>query len=1116
MTVANRDLIGNALDLLRSGLVSFVSREFANHYGSQCPTKLQEILGSSTNVTYEFANMDVAALLKIMWDSWNDAYRSILGHTDRSLVSEMREIRNKWAHQSPFTSDDTYRALDSAHRLLLAVSASESVQIEEIKMNFLRRRYDEYARTQRRKTVNAPEVTTTLKNLTPWRSVINPHEDVASGKYQQAEFAADLWQVHLGKGSAEYGDPSEFFRRTYLTNSLKQLLNSAMQRLAGTGGDPVVQIQTNFGGGKTHAMLALYHLFSNIPISTLAGLDEIVDDDAKSYSANRVVLVGNRISPGNPVVKSDGTKIHTLWGELAWQLGYEAGGLKEAHKAYEQIQEDDENATNPGDTLRQLLDRYSPSLILIDEWVAYARQLRDEGDLPAGSFETQFTFAQTLSESAISAKNCLVVVSLPASDDSESDLQIQTEDIEVGGIRGRAALKRLRNVIGRVESPWRPASAEESFEIVRRRLFQPIIDMSNFTTRDNVARAFRDLYGANKQEFPSECSDIDYEKRIIAAYPIHPEVFERLYADWSTLQSFQRTRGVLRLMASVIHNLWEKDDRNPLILPSDISLDDPRVQAELTRYLTENWVPVIVSDIDGTNSVPHRLDAEVPNLGKHRACHRVARSIYLGSAPLQTAANKGVEDRRIKLGCVVPGESPAVFGDAIRRLSDAATYLYRDGNRYWYSTQPTVARLAESRADEYRRNPEKINQEIKRRLDENLKHRGDFERIHIFPSSGQDVQDDKSSGLVVLDTTTMFEKGSEDKILARARNILDSRGNSPRSFKNTLSFLVADSTYVQDLEMDVGKYLSWKSILEDKEQLNLPPNQVKQAQSQLDAINDTVDGRVGEMYCRLLVPVQTTPQSDINWQSVKLSGQDHLAVLASKKMLKDELLVTDLAGTRLRMEIDKIPLWRGNHVSVQQLVDDFARYPYLPMLKGSSVLLDAVRKGLSMMVWEQDSFAYADGYDENTKRYRGLQAGLTASSTYSDTGLLVHPESARQQMDKEAAERKHSTDIDTGKLKSAKLDTQIDTTSDESSNVEQKMAKRYHGSVELDTTRVGPSASQIAEEVIVHMTSMLGANVKLTLHIEANIPDGVPKHVERTIIENSQTLNFNDSEFENE
>ncbi len=186
------------------------------------------------------------------------------------------------------------------------------------------------------------------------------------------------------------------------------------------------------------------------------------------------------------------------------------------------------------------------------------------------------------------------------------------------------------------------------------------------------------MYRTQHQEFPPECRDSDYEKRLKAAYPIQPEVFDRLYQDWSSLVKFQRTRGVLRLMASVIHSLWEKGDRSPLIMPSSIPIDDPRVQFELTRYLSDNWVPVIEKDVDGPNSLPLRLDGETPNLGKYSACRRVARTIYLGSAPTAKAATKGIDDRRVKLGCVMPGEASAIFGDALRRLSAAATFLYQD------------------------------------------------------------------------------------------------------------------------------------------------------------------------------------------------------------------------------------------------------------------------------------------------------------------------------------------------------------------------------------------------------------------------------------------------------
>src|SRR5713101_3042287 len=478
MAITNHERVGKAMDLLKQGLGPFVEREFKDFYKDRDATEAIRYLGEDRLLAKKaIADWDAAGLLKLMWEAWNDVFRRILGPAERSLVNELRDLRNKWAHQQTFSGDDAYRALDSAGRLLTAVSAPQSDEIEKMKMELLRLRFDEQVRGEKRKSAGTAIESAATGNLKPWREVVTPHKDVASGRYQQAEFAADLWQVHMGEGTDEYKNPVEFFRRTYLTESLKQMLVGAVRRISGQGGDPVVQLQTNFGGGKTHSMLALYHLFSGTAPSELAGIDAVLQEAGvkKLPTARRVVLVGNKISPGNPVKKADGTIVRTLWGEVAWQLG--------GKKAFDRVRADDEKATSPGDVLRELFNEYGPCLILIDEWVAYARQLHDQSDLPAGGFETQFTFAQVLTESAKAANNCLLVISLPASDTAGSP-HAQADDVEVGGQRGREALDRLRNVVGRVESSWRPASAEEGFEIVRRRLFEPLSDPDQFKDRD--------------------------------------------------------------------------------------------------------------------------------------------------------------------------------------------------------------------------------------------------------------------------------------------------------------------------------------------------------------------------------------------------------------------------------------------------------------------------------------------------------------------------------------------------------------------------------------------------------------------------------------------------------
>ena len=1115
MAITNHERVGKSLDLLKLGLQPFVERELkAQHAQLWFEEAKSSVSETQANLFGNEAEprWDVAMLLSVMWSQWQIVFRKTLGQAERSLVSELRDVRNKWAHQQPFSSDDAYRALDSVGRLLMAVSAPQADEVDKMKQELLRVRFDEQVRTEKRKSSGTAIESQATGNLKPWREVVTPHRDVASGRYQQAEFAADLWQVALGQGTEEYKNPQEFFRRTYLTESLKRLLAGAIQRLSGHGGDPVVQLQTNFGGGKTHSMMALYHLVSGVAPGELAGIDAVLQEAGESNlpKARCVVLVGNKISPGNPVTKPDGTVVRTIWGELAWQLG--------GKKAFSRVSADDERATSPGDILRELFTEYGPCLILIDEWVAYARQLHEQSDLPAGSFETQFTFAQVLTESAKIANNCLLVISLPASDTAGSP-HTQADDAEVGGQRGREALDRLRNVIGRVESSWRPASAEESFEIVRRRLFESLVDRTQFVARDTVARAFYDLYRTQHQEFPPECRDPEYETRLKAAYPIHPEVFDRLYTDWSTLVKFQRTRGVLRLMAAVIHSLWEKGDRNPLILPSNIPIDDPRVQFELTRYLSDNWVPVIEKDVDGPNSLPLRIDRDVPNLGKFAACRRVARAIYLGSAPITTAAHRGLEDRRVKLGCVIPGETPAVFGDALRRLAGAATYLYQDGPRYWYSTQATVTKLAEDLAEQLKRDPNKVVQELETRLRSDLRRTGDFSRIHPIPASSQDVPDDLDARLVVLGPDHPYAKEPGSPAELAAKGILESRGNSPRLYRNTLVFLALDRTRLQDLDEAIRRYLAWTTILEEKETRDLSPHQVKQAETQKHAADGTVAARLPEAYQWLLVPVQETPQSAVGWQVIRLSGQDALAVRASKKLKNDELLITSFAASRLRMELDRVPLWRGGHVAIRQLVEDFARYLYLPRLQYPEVLIEAIRNGLGLLTWEQDTFAYAESHDEANGRYRGLRAGQQVMIQDSNApGLLVKADIARQQLDAESV-----PPVSSGTQTMSGGDNTFTTTGPGAGIMSQPggpsappRPRRFHGNVKLDPMRAGRDAGRIADEIIAHLTGIVGADVTVTLEINAEIPDGATEQIVRTITENARTLKFTSHGFEEE
>jgi hypothetical protein len=354
-----------------------------------------------------------------------------------------------------------------------------------------------------------------------------------------------------------------------------------------------------------------------------------------------------------------------------------------------------------------------------------------------------------------------------------------------------------------------------------------------------------------------------------------------------------------------------------------------------------------------------------------------------------------------------------------------------------------------------------------------------------------------------------------------ARAILESRGNTPRLYRNTLVFLAADKVRLQDLDEAVRRFLAWGSIVAEKEALNLDPHQVRQAETQKQAADGAVTARVPETYQWLLVPEQANPQAAITWQAVRLSGSEALAVRASKKLRNDESLVLSLGSTILRKHLDGVPLWRGEHVAVKQLVDDFARYLYLPRLAGPEVLVQAIRDGVALLTWQADTFAYAESYDGGAGRYLGLRGGQVVALSPDSTGVLVKPDVARRQMEAEAPgagpSNGGSTEIGTGTAAPGAHGTSTGAPGAAGAGRSAKPApRRFHGTVSLDPARAGRDAGRIADEVIAHLAGLVGARVQVTLEIEAEIPSGASEQIVRTVTENCRTLKFTSQAFEKE
>ena len=872
-----------------------------------------------------------------------------------------------------------------------------------------------------------------------------------------------------------------------------------MRRLSGDdNAPPVINLQTNFGGGKTHSMLALWHVACGLPLGEFPQetQDLLSANGYAGAKVNRVAIVGNHVSPSG-MVKDDGTHVNTIWGELAWQLG--------GPEAYALVANADANRTHPGDALNELLATYAPAVILIDEWVAYARSLVGRDDLAGGTFDDQFTFAQSLTEAAKGTSGVLLVISIPASETGDgADKIVAGNAEEVGGANGLEALKRLQNVVRRVADQWRPASSAEAYQIVKQRLFkQP--DAAALASIGATARAYVEMYRKYSDDFPREARDTAYEDRIKGTYPIHPELFDRLYEEWSSLERFQRTRGVLRLMSTVIHALWAGEDASPLIMPGSIPLATANVNAELTQYLQDSWKAIIDADVDGPNSEPARIDTEKPLFGQRSLTKRLARTVFFGAAPTIGSAHKGLETQRIFLGTAIPGDVPGNFHSALTQLGDRATYFYSGSGKYWYDLQANITRTAKDQAE--RLHKEDVWAEIVRRLQGQARTRGDFAGVHVCPETNADIPDTGEARLVILHPKVAHKRGSDSPARDFAKNATEHRGSANRTDRNMLVYLAADEARLDELDASTRDYLGWRHVLDNEADLDLTQNQKNQATQRQTQADQTVASRLLQSFSWALVPAQPDPTAPFVIRETKVEGQsDSLADRVSRRLGNDGDLSTRQAAATIRLAIGRVPqIWKDGHVSLGSLWGLYCQYPYMPRLRDRRVLDEGI---VDMpMIWQTDAFALANGFDEAAGRYIGLWTpdDKGAAPAATDSLLLVRPDIAVKQRD---AEMTAETDTN---HKTQKVDVPL--VQPISPPPIPSTKTRFYGVKTLSPDKIALDFKNIADEVIAHLREQ-GTELVVKIEIEATDITGFAENTVRTVSENARTLKFDQSGFE--
>lgn len=933
--------------------------------------------------------------------------------------------------------------------------------------------------------------------LKPWREVIVPHRDVLDDTVEAAEFAADLTKVIARKAPPDYQDPVRFFERTVITEGMSLLLQSVVRRLAGKGGDPVVQLQTAFGGGKTHTMMAVLHVArGEVPSKKMLGIPEILEKArVKELVKGRVaVLDGNALSPSEPRAHRK-RKVKTLWGELAFQLGEEEG--------YALVAAADQDGTSPGkDVLAQLLERFGPAIVLMDETVAYLRQFEKGKSYPGGTYSSVLSFLQGLTEAVTGVPNAMLLASLPES------------KLEVGDDHGQQVLDTLQKLFGRVEAVWKPVAREEAYEIVRRRLFKPLTDESS---RDAVCRAFSDLYEEHADKLPPEAREGRYEARLKASYPIHPEVFDRLYEDWSTLPKFQRTRGVLRLMARLVHALWRQDNRDLLILPGSIPLDELNVRNELIKYLPAGWDPIVDKDIDGSSAEPRRIDDEAKALGAIQACRRAARTIFLGSAASVSGQKvRGIGVERVRLGCVQPGQPIGRYDDALRRLSDRLHYLYSGNERFWFDLRTNLRREMEDRMQRFDQALH-IHPEIQARL-ERLVRCSLLPAVHVFREA-KDIPDKVELRLVVLDPEQGHKrKETDSKAVKAAEAILARHGEKPREYQNRLLFLAPDAGTTPTLLGHVRRYLAWESIVKDADELNLDKHHDKEAKRNLDEARDRVEGSLKETYRFLLVPTQDSDgeecPSTVAWEeeALSLAGSSYDKEI-SKALHEKEWVIKAWAPIHLHTLLTKW-FWKEDRpaVSVNKVWLDTCRYLYMPRLVSSETFVKTIEDGLR----HKDFFAYAAG-EKTAGSYRGLLFGASGGVYLDEQALLVRPDAAERAVSSHKSDAPAAPHPDSSRDGAA--DFQLTNPvarpgGKTAAGTAFQSYKRFHGTVGIDPHDPISGFNEIVSNVIEQFTLIYGTQVTITIDVEARRKDKFDAKLVRIVKENAATLKFKTADFE--
>lgn len=918
------------------------AEEFANSLSPQQRENFNESLrnGSEPEAAIDFHHfksfaLSNKALLKADFGKKADNLPTWLG--------EIADVRHKIAHFKEITKNEASKAWIQMEEIANLIGMNElAAELVKIKEN----KSAAEVKEEENKAANAGQQPGVAM---PWFRVVTPHLDIRQGRLDESIFAANLAEVALGSGREIYTNPVLFFSKTYFTAGLKSIAKTVIKGLNGSedAENRVISLQTGFGGGKTHTLISLYHLCkwgkSAANSETVRDLVEYTGTPDFD-SASIAVFTNTTNDPANGRATADGTRIQTLWGELAYQLG--------GKDAYEIVRKNDEQLIAPAGLFKQVLEKTKPALILIDELADYCVKASARKTGASTLADQTVSFMQELTEAIAGTNNCVAIITLPAS------------AMEVGNtMQAQEILSSLEKRVRRVGADTKPVADEEIYEVIRRRLFEDIGDAAQI---EAAASKYLQMFQEIWMEMPPHATKSEYKEKIKKSYPFHPELIDVFRVRWASSHDFQRTRGVLRLLAAIVSDLWSRKDslvgKNLLIDAGDVNFANlDALSGQLKRLYGEGFGAVITADVSGSSSNAYKIDDAKPQYGEWSLAKGIAAVTLLNSFGTD-GVNRGVSVADIKLNLLEPdGFNHNLINGALDELESTAHYLYyaQSGanKRYWFHTKPNINILINQVKNDIKTS--EIEAEILKRLNENSRKVQTFNPL-VAPTG--DVPEQTRLTLVILHPQYRADTGgAAENTQEYVKQIATKKGSSERIYRNTMLFLAPSDYGMGQLVVAVKDYLACKKISDDYSS-QIERDQKAELENKIKEASRQVEIAIVNAYSTLL---KYSVKNGFETLIVKQYRENLDAQINNNivEALKGEEWLLDSVGLGTLRNNNLLPTAEQN-IKVKDVYEAFIRFDDKPMITNA----EAVRKSLIKYCYE-GAFCIASGDGKDFTKY---------------------------------------------------------------------------------------------------------------------------------------------------